>query len=325
MAVMVPDFIDEFARRRFEAKRCVWKELLAQLPEDHTVFTMIDADLQSLVDFVILTPTGLVFMKVEGGIVDVLAAPQPGIEWTHRGHDGYFIGAIRPERLSQGARDIIARLIASLPAEFARPPEDFGLGVLHVLPDTQAIHAPGIDLASPQRQVLVTSDLGRLGEWVGRASAARPASPVLSPGLQNLMIRALTQMVNLHAAAPARFLGVRHRHIGFAAAIAALAIVGLVSANLDISTTTRPTVPPARQESPTTLTLPDFIPAKAEWAVRGAAELAGENPGRPIKWRQDDLGGTVTLLAGERQRCGLYQLSLTRTDTEIKTERRLCR
>lgn len=323
MAVMVPDFIAEFARRRFEAKRRVWTELRDLLPADHTVFTLTGSGDGHLVDFIILTPWGLVFMNVAGGTVDVLAPPQAGAEWTHRGPDGYFIGAIRPDRLRESAQSIGRRLLAALPAEYRRRPEDFGCGELHVLPDTLAAHAPGVDMASPQRQVLVSSDLGRIAEWVERAAKARPASPDLTQEARHHLTEALTGQARSARPSPATLcLGLRWRHAVMAAGAGAVLTMALLAGDFRKSTAAINST--AAGPGRTGLAMPGFVPQGAEWAVLGAIEVAVESPGRPVKWRHGETGGTVTLLPGDGGKCRTFRISQGQPDPSATTDRRLC-
>ncbi|BAE50034.1 hypothetical protein amb1230 [Paramagnetospirillum magneticum AMB-1] len=323
VANVVPDRVDGFGGRRLDAKRRVWAELRDQLPDDCTVFAFPGRSDGSLPDFVVLGPRGLVHMAVTGGILDILSPPAPGVVWTHRGDDGYFIGAYPADALQHAADALETRLLLSLPAGSLRP-EEWGRGLLHVLPDNTPGHTPGIDLASAERRVLVSSDLRRLGEWVMRAMNDNPSSTKALPvDLRVEMELALSAMAAPNARRPNKSAG----RTGWlaTAGLAAILLIALVSEQVGSG----PSLPRGKeieaQEVRAVFTVPAFIPAKAEWAVMSAIEVAWDAPGRKVKWQHGDLNGTVEQLPRDGRICRAFRISLEWGDSTQSEDRRHCR
>ena len=324
MAIMVPETADGFSGRRFEAKRRVWAELRDQLPDDHVVFACQPQADEPVPDFVVLGPRGLIHIAVPSGILDVLAPPGPGVIWTHRTEGGYFIGAFHADDLLRSAEIKERRLLSVVPSCYRREPGDFGRGLLHVLPDTLPSFTPGIDLASSERRVLISSDLGRLGEWVLRAIDDRPASPALTADLRRELELALSGMAETEdAKLLERFLG--RRGILIAAGLVTALILALISDQVGSG----PTLPQGKereiQDGRSGFTLPAFVPAQAEWAVKGAVEVAWDNPGRDVSWRHGQLGGSVRQLPSDGRTCRAFRINLDLGDAVQSEDRRYCR
>lgn len=325
MANMVPDRVDGFEGRRFEAKRRVWAELRDQLPDDHTVFVFASsgrAD-EPVPDFVVLGPRGMVHVAVTGGILDVLSLPAPGVVWTHRSDDGYFLGAYPAEALGRAADIMERRLLLSLPAGSHRA-EEWGRGQLHVLPDNAPGYTPGLDLASPERRVLVSSDLCRLGEWVMRAMGDRPSAGTTLPAeLRGELELALTAMVGQPGRRRRRSTG-RNGWLA-AAGLALVLIIAFVSEQVGSG----PSLPRGKeseaQEVRAVFTVPVFIPAKAEWAVKAAVEVAWDAPGRKVRWQHGELSGTVEQLPRDGRICRAFRITLEWGDSAQSEDRRHCR
>lgn len=324
MAIMVPETADGFSGRRFEAKRRVWAELRDQLPDDHVIFACHPQADEPVPDFVVLGPRGMVHIAVPSGILDVLAPPGPGVIWTHRSDTGYFIGAFNADELLRAAEIMERRLLSVVPSCYRREPGDFGRGLLHILPNTLPSFTPGIDLASPERRVLISSDLGRLGEWVVRAIGDRPASPPLSADLRRELELALSGMAETQAVPlMGRHLG--RRSILIAAGLAAVLILALISDRVGSG----PALPHGKerdiQDGRAVFTLPAFVPAQAEWAVKGAVEVAWDNPGRDVSWRHGPLGGSVRQLPSDGRTCRPFRINLDLGDAVQSEDRRYCR
>ncbi|WP_096700419.1 hypothetical protein [Magnetospirillum sp. 15-1] len=320
---MVPETVDGLGGRRFEAKRGVWAELRRQLSDDHVVFACSTQADEPTPDFVVLGPRGLVYIAVTPGILDVLAPPAPGVIWTHRGGDGYFIGAFGADGLQRAADILERRLLSTLPSCHHRRPGEFGRGLLHVLPDTMPAYTPGIDLASPDRRVLINSDLGRLGEWVDRAGGDLPANPAMPAELRRDLGTALSRMAEPTGLLPH---GISRRRSALAAAgLAAALIVALVSERVGSG----PTLPNGKeneiQDGRAVFTLPTFVPAQAEWAVRNAVEVAWDDPDRPIRWRHGELTGTVQQLPRDGRPCRAFRIGLDLGGAAQFEDRRFCR
>ncbi|WP_235062837.1 hypothetical protein [Paramagnetospirillum caucaseum] len=317
---MVPETADGFSGHRLEAKRRVWAELRRQLPHSHMVFACPAETGEPIPDFVVLGPRGLVHIAVSGGILDVLTPPAPGVIWTHRGGDGYFIGAFKADDLQRAADIVERRLLAALPPG---QPRELGRGLLHVLPDTMPSFTPGIDLASSDRRVLINSDLGRLGEWVERAMADRPASPAMPADLRRELETALAGLTAPTAARRGGILS--RRSMIIAAGLAAVLILALISERVGSG----PSLPHGRekeiQDGRAVFTFPSFIPAKAEWAVKGAMEVAWDQPERTVQWRHGDLAGIVRQLSPDGRTCRAFRISLDQGDAVQSEDRRYCR
>lgn len=323
MAIMVPRGDAIFSSRRQDALQRVWTALHDQLPDDHTVFTCSSLAGQPSPDFVVLGPRGLVHMAVTAGILDVLAPPDEGVVWTHRGGDGYFIGAFRADDLGRAADILERRLLTMLPSGHRRQPGQFGRGLLHVLPDTPPAHAPGIDLASAERRVLVNADIGRLGEWVGRAMEDRPATPEMTDDLRRELSAALAALAE--PVDGRRNTLVRRGGAAIAVGLAASVILALISDRVGSG----PTLPRGQernvQDGRAVFTFPAFIPGKAEWAVKSAIEVAWDNPDRPVQWRHGNLAGTVRQLPRDDRPCRAFRINLDLGDVVQSEDRRYCR
>lgn len=323
MAIMVPRVDAVFNGRRQDARQRVRAALRDQLPDDHTVFACPPHAGQPSPDFVVLGPQGLVHIAVTAGILDVLAPPGEGVVWTHRGGDGYFIGAFRADDLGRAAHILERRLLTMLPSGHHRQPGQFGRGFLHVLPDTPPAHTPGIDLASPERRVLINADLGRLGEWVERAMQDRPADPALGDDLRRELSAALSALVE--PAGSRRTALFRRGGAAIAAGLAATVILALVSDRVGSG----PSLPKGQEKSiqdgRAVFTFPDFIPVRAEWAVKSAIEVAWDNPNRPVQWRHGNLAGTVRLLPRDDRPCRAFRINLDLGDVVQSEDRRYCR
>lgn len=323
MAIMVPRVDALFSGRRQDARQRVWAALRDQLPDDHTVFTCAAHAGQPSPDFVVLGPQGLVHMSVTAGILDVAAPPGEGVVWTHRSGDGYFIGAFRADGLSLAADILERRLLTKLPSGHRRQPCQFGRGLLHVLPDTPPAHSPGIDLASAERRVLINADLGRLGEWVGRAMRDRPASPEMTDDLRRELAAALAALAEpVDGRRTALF---RRGGAAIAAGLAAIVILALISDRVGSG----PSVPKGQerniQDGRAVFTFPDFIPVRAEWAVKNAIEVAWDNPDRPVQWRHGNMAGTVRQLPRDDRPCRAFRINLDLGDVVQSEDRRYCR
>lgn len=320
---MVPKTADGLGGRRFEAKRGVWAELRRQLSDEHMVFACSAGTGEPTPDFVVLGPRGLVHIAVTPGILDVVTPPGPGVIWTHRGDDGYFIGAFHADGLQRAADILERRLLSALPSCHRRQPGEFGRGLLHVLPDTMPNHTPGIDLASSGRRVLINSDLGRLGEWVERAGGDRPAAPAMPDDLRRELEMALSAMAASAGLLPRGISGRRSALV--AAGLATALIVALVSERVGSG----PTLPNGKegeiQDGRAVFTLPSFIPAQAEWAVKGAVEVAWDNPDRPVQWRHGSLAGAVWQLPRDGRPCRTFRINLDHGDSVQSEDRRFCR
>lgn len=321
MATMVPDGDAELSGRRFETKRRVLEELRSQLSADHTVFVLPQRANEPTPDFVILAPGGLVFVAVHGGLVDVVAPPAPGARWTQRSEEGYFLGDILPDHLERAADIVGRRLMPVIPLRHRCQPGALGRGLLHVLPDTSPAFTPGIDLASAERRVLISSDLGRLGDWVARAGADHPAAPPLPPDLRRILAAGLGDMCR---PAGLRWLPPLRQGTAAAAAIAAVLILAFASERVVSS----PHLPAGgerhAQDVRAGLSVPAFIPPQVEWAVRGALEVARKEPDRDVRWRHDGIGGTVRLLPRDGRPCRAFRVSLDTGDTVQSEDRRYC-
>jgi hypothetical protein len=326
MAIMVPEEDTGLAGRRFDAKRRVKAELRGRLPADHTVFAFPDRAApghagEPAPDFVVIGPRGLLFIAVYGGVVDVVA-PGPDARWTHRGEDGYFRGEILPADLGRAAGIVGRRLLPVVPPPYRCQPEELGCGLLHILPDTTPAFTPGVDLASAERRVLISSDLGRLGDWVRRAMDDRPAPAPLAPDLRHALEAGLEAMCR---PAAGRWNRKARRRAAAAAALAATVLLALVSERVGSS----PHLPAGSerhaQDARAGFSIPAFIPPRAEWAVRGAIEVAMEEPGRDVRWHHDGIGGVVRLLPRDGRPCPAFRISLDRKDAPLAEDRRYCR
>ncbi|CUW38932.1 conserved protein of unknown function [Magnetospirillum sp. XM-1] len=323
MAIMVPRIDAAFSGRRQDARQRVWTALRDQLSDDHTVFTCASHAGQQSPDFIVLGPRGLVHIAVTAGILDVLAPPGDGVVWTHRGGDGYFIGAFRADDLNRAAHILERRLLTMLPSGHRFQPGQFGRGRLHVLPDTPPAHTPGIDLASAERRVLINADLGRLGDWVERAMQDNPAAPTLADGLRRELSAALAALAE--PAGKRRVVLLRRGGAAIAAALAATVVLALISDRVGSG----PSLPTGQersiQDGRAVFTFPDFIPAKAEWAVRSAIEVAWDNPERPVQWRHGNLAGSVRQLPRDDRPCRAFRINLDLGDVVQSEDRRYCR
>ncbi|WP_237051347.1 hypothetical protein [Magnetospirillum sp. ME-1] len=323
MAIMVPGVDAPFSGRRQDAWQRVWTALRDQLPDDHTVFTCASHAGQPCPDLVVLGPQGLVHMAVTAGILDVLAPPGEGVAWTHRGGDGYFIGEFRADALARAAEILERRLLTMLPSGHRRQPGQFGRGLLHVLPDTPPAHTPGIDLASAERRVLINADLGRLGEWVGRAMGDSPAAPEMADDLRRELVAALSALAQPVGQRRNRL--VRRGGAAIAAALAATVVLALISDRVGSG----PSLPRGQernvQDRRAAFSFPDFIPVRAEWAVKNAIEVAWDNPDRPVQWRHGNLGGSVRQLPRDDRPCRAFRINLDLGDMVQSEDRRYCR
>lgn len=320
---MIPKAEAVSSGRRQEARWRVWAALRDQLPDDHTVFSFTPAGDEPTPDFVVLCPRGLVHIAVAAGVIDVVTPPAAGVVWTHRGDDGYFIGAFPADDLMRGAAILERRLLSTLPFSRRRQPEEFGRGLLHVLPDTTPTHTPGIDLASVKRRVLVNADLGRLGEWVGRAIDDQPATPPHNEVLRRDLEAALSEL-----AAPVtgrRSLLSRRGFALVAAGLAAAVVLALISDRVGSG----PSLPKGEEKTiqagRAAFTFPDFIPVRAEWAVKSAMEVAWDNADRPVQWRHGNLAGTVRQLPRDQSPCRVFRINLDLGDVVQSEDRRYCR
>lgn len=320
MATMVPEADAEVRGGRSDAKRRVGSELRDQLPADHTVFAFPDRTGEAAPDFVILGPGGLVFVAVCGGVVDVVAPPSPGARWTRRSESGYFLGEFEPDGLMRAADVVGRRLLPAVPPHHRCQPDELGRGFLHILPDTTPAFTPGIDLASAGRRVLISSDLGRLADWVERAMADHPAP---APIAFDLRLALATELEAMCAPAAAGWAAPFRRRAAVAAAAAAV-VLALVSDRVGSSTHLPAGDERHAQEMRAGLSVPAFVPAQAEWAVRGAMEVARERPGQDIRWRHEDIGGTVRLLPRDGRACRAFRVSLDAGDVVQSEDRRFC-
>jgi hypothetical protein len=322
MAIMVPEEDSGPAGRRFDARRRVKAELRDRLPADHTVFAFPGHAGEPAPDFIVIGPRGLLFIAVFGGVVDVVAPPGPDARWAHRGEDGYFLGEIPPADLDRAAGIVGRRLLPVVPPPYRCQPEELGRGLLHILPDTTPAFTPGIDLASAERRVLISSDLGRLGDWVQRAMDDHPAPAPLAPDLRRALEAGLEAMCR---PAAGRWNRKIPRRAAAAAALAATVLLALVSGRVGSS----PHLPAGNerhaQDARAGFSVPAFIPARAEWAVRGAVEVAMEEPGRDVRWHHDGIGGVVRLLPRDGRPCPAFRVRLERKDAPLTEDRRYCR
>lgn len=188
MALMVPDHWEQHTERRDEARRAVGCALRDSLPEDHVILACGVDDFPA-VDFLVATPSGLVFIMARGGIVDVLLPPGPDASWTHRDRRGYFAGAVCSEDLPMQATHLCRRLAAELHTSPRRAPENLGRGLLYVFPETTSPLPQALGDAGQRRRVLFAADLKDLALWVDRAAHDVPAAG----GLDDHMRRAMEQ------------------------------------------------------------------------------------------------------------------------------------